>query len=353
MKILLKLFLSIFIVALVACVDRFDPKLTGGIPYIIFEGTLTDQLGPHYFNLSYSAGYNSNESVFDKTVNAAKIWITDAKNVRTDLIDLSKGKFSTPEGFRGQIGNSYQVHIQLSDGTSYASKAETMRYSPPIDKVYTEFKLTTTLQPKHRGNFNVYLNVKDPATEGDFYRWKWVNYEIATSCANYIVTGDRPSIFYKKCCGDCWNINSCLGCINLASDNLVNGKTLPKQFIAQIPFDNITSYYMLIEQMSLSREAYNYWKSVDEQANNSGGIFDTASATIRGNIKNVNDESEVILGYFQISAVTQKAVYIQRNNLGIFPFGFNIGGNYNFATECETCKESPYRTSKRPLNWVN
>ncbi|WP_435356088.1 DUF4249 domain-containing protein [Emticicia sp. SJ17W-69] len=352
MKFTSRLFIAILSVCLTACIDNYDPKLTGGKPKIVFEGILTDQAIPQYFQLSFSAGYNSKESVFDKFVNAAKVWITDEKNVRIDLIDLNKGQFSTPEGFRGQVGKTYQVHIQLSDGTSYASKAETMRYSPPIDKVYTEFKLTTTLQPKYRGNFNVYLDVKDPATEGDFYRWKWSHYEKANFCAAYVVNGEG-SLSYKKCCGDCWNVNTCLGCIILASDNFVNGKTLPRQYIAQIPFDNITSYYMLIEQMSLSREAYNFWKSVDEQANNSGGIFDTAPATIRGNIKNVNDETDGMLGYFQVSAVTQKVVYIQRNNIGIIPFGFYVGGNYNYLSECEECKESPYRTAKRPLNWID
>lgn len=111
---------------------------------------------------------------------------------------------------------------------------------------------------------------------------------------------------------------------------------------------------MLIEQMSLSRKAYNFWRNVDQQANNSGGIFDTAPAAIRGNLKNVNDNSDIILGYFQVSAVEQKAVYIQRNNLGIAPFGFNLsGGSLNYDTNCEVCKENSYRTAKRPLNWVD
>lgn len=349
---LVKLLMSVMSVCLIACVDIFDPKLEGKDPKIVFEGTLTDQPGPYFFQLSYSAGYNSQESVFDKYVNAAKIWITDENKTRTDLIDMNKGQFATPEAFRGEIGKSYQLNIQLSDGTSYASSIETMRYSPPIDKVYTEFNLTTTPRPKYRGNFNVYVDVKDPATEGDFYRWKWVHYAKANFCLAYVVNGDSQ-ISYRKCCGDCWNISTCLGCINLASDNLVNGKTLPRQLVGQIPFDNITTYYMLIEQMNLSRNAYNYWKNVDEQTHNSGGIFDASPVSIKGNIKNVKDSTDIILGYFQVSAVSQKAVYIQRNNIGLVPFGFYVGGNFNYQPECEVCKESPYRTAKSPLDWID
>jgi len=129
------LLVSTVLFTLIACVDEFDPKLTGDIPSIVFEGTLTDQPGPHYFVLSFTAGYNSKESVFDKYVNAAKVWIIDAKGVRTDLTDLNRGQFSTPDGFRGQVGNAYTLHVRTSDGVEFVSNAEPMRASPAIDKV--------------------------------------------------------------------------------------------------------------------------------------------------------------------------------------------------------------------------
>lgn len=353
MKFVTQLLLSIFILTLIACVDVFDPKLTGGIPLIVFEGTVTDQAGPYYFSLSFSAGYNSQESVFDKYVNAAKVWIIDKKNIRTDLIDLNRGQFSTPNNFRGQIGNAYTLHVRTSDGVEYASNAETMRYSPPIDKIYTDFKLTTTPLPKYRGNFNIYLDTKDPATEGDFYRWNWKNYQKAGFCEIYTVPRTDPPVrYYRNCCETCWNITQCLGCVTVASDKLVNGRTLAKQNIGQFPYDDTTPFYLLVEQMSLSKEAYNYWSNVAAQANNSGGIFDTAPAQIRGNIKNQTDATKPMLGYFQVSAISQKAVFVPRNNIAVPPFS-DVLPNYPFDTECAVCKESSYRTAKKPLNWVD
>jgi hypothetical protein len=332
-----------------ACVDVYDPKLTGQTPQLVFEGTLTDEIGPYFFNLSNTAGYNSKESVFDKFVNAAKVWIVDAKKVRTDLLDLNKGKFRTPDGFRGQVGNTYTLHI-LNAGVEYVSNAETMRYSSPIEKIYSEYVATTAFGSKHRGFFNVYLDTKDPATEGDFYSWKWFNYTKTKICDLYTPPG---SIFpvQRPCCEDCWNINQCIGCITVASDNLVNGKALIKQNIAQVPYYETTPYYMLIKQMSLSRDAYNYWLSVDAQANNSGGIFDTAPGTIRGNIKNLSDEQQPMLGFFQVSAVTKKIFYLQRNTVPYPPFSIvPLGG---FWPICTNCQESPYRTAIRPENWVD
>lgn len=350
MKTLLNIAFSIFIVALVACVDKFDPKLTGKMPYLVFEGILTDEAGPHYFSLSNSAGYNSKESVYDKYVNAAKIWITDSQNTRTDLIDLGKGKFSTPEGFRGQIGNAYTLHVR-NEGIDYESSAETMRYTPPIDKVYSEYKQITTLKSTIRGVFNIFLDTHDPAQEGDFYRWTWKNYTKAKICELY-TPPFSIAVFLRPCCEDCWNINQCIGCITMASDKLINGKNLIKQGIAQIPYDETIPYYMQIKQLSLSREAYNYWLSVDAQANNSGGIFDVAPGKIRGNIKNLSDETLPMLGFFQVSAVSQKIVYIQRNSVGYPPFEKRYITDAIWP-ECTTCKEGPYRTAIKPLNWVD
>lgn len=350
MKFTGQLFIAIFIVALIACVDRYDPKLTGETPYIVFEGILTDQAGPHYFNLSNSAGYNSKESIFDRTINAAKVWITDAKNVRTDLIDLSKGKFSTPEGFRGQIGNAYTLHV-INAGIEYASSAETMRLTPPIEKVYTEYKPNNTLKAQYRGFFNVFIDTKDPATEGDYYRWTWTHYQRASFCEVWRMPGS-PYLFYKYCCDDCWEINECIGCINMASDNLINGRTLAKQQILQAPYDDISPYYLVIKQMSLSKEAYNYWASVEAQTNNSGGIFDVAPAQIKGNIKNQNDKTSPMLGYFQVSAVTQKIVHIQRNNVNLLPYRI-AGYPYRPMSECIPCQESLYRTKIKPQNWID
>jgi len=199
--------------------------------------------------------------------------------------------------------------------------------------------------------FNVFVDVKDPVTEGDYYRWTWKSYQKAGFCEIYTVPRTDPPVrFLRKCCENCWNITQCLGCVNVASDKLVNGRTLAKQNIGQIPYDDTTPFYMLIEQMSLSKEAYLFWSNVKAQANNSGGIFDTAPAMIKGNIKNLTDATKLMLGYFQVSAITQKAVFIQRNNLSLPPYSIGLI-TYPFDTECAVCKESPYRTAKRPLNW--
>lgn len=350
---LTSLLLTIILFGTFSCIDPYDPQLIGEKKRLVFEGSITNQEGPYDFQLSYTAGYNSKESVYDSYVLGAKMWITDEKNVKTDFIDLNFGNFRTPDNFRGQVGKSYQLHIQLADGRLYESKLETMKPVSAVDKVYSEFKLNTELRPQYRGYFSVYVDTKDPATEGDYYRWIWKHYEKLNSCATWTQPGtDPPAKWFKKCCSDCWKIDRCFGCVTVASDNFINGKTLARQKVAEIPYDSEKPYYMVIEQMSLSREAYNFWKTIDEQANNSGGVFDVAPATLRGNIVNIKDENDPAVGYFQVSAVSQKVVFLQRDRAGVPPF-VNFELSYPFWSECQPCNESPFRTGKRPPEWVD
>jgi Domain of unknown function (DUF4249) len=349
MKTRYKLLFAIFIVAINACIDEFDPKLVGDRNQLVFDGTLTDETEQNFFKLSYSAGYNNKESIYERNVNSAKIWIIDAKNVRTDCEFLGNGSFVTPKNFRGQIGNSYSLHI-LNDGTEFVSKPELMKPTPPIEKIYAEFKeANLNANSKFRGYHNVYLDTKDPAKEGDYYRWSWINYQKTKICELWRQP-DTPNIFSKACCENCWNINQCFGCVNIASDNLINGNTLRRQSITQIPYEAQTPYYLQVKQMSISKEAFDFWSIVDAQANNSGGIFDASPATIRGNIITKSTTSQPLIGYFQVSAVSKKIVYINRGDTKLSPFAVT---EYPFTNDCKECRESLYRTKIKPEAWVD
>lgn len=109
-------------------------------------------------------------------------------------------------------------------------------------------------------------------------------------------------------------------------------------------------YYLKIGQQSLSREAYQYWRSIQNLTTNVGSVFDIPPATLVGNLHNVTPGGgPSLLGYFQVSGRTEKIVYISRFLAPVQPFAPTI---YPYWTTCEPCKESPYRTRRQPEGWV-
>lgn len=325
-----------------SCVEPYDPGLMGKKKYLVFEGTLTDAPGPYLFALSYSAGYNSNESVYSEIVEGAQVWVTDDAGQIIPFTNGPKGTFYSPSDFRGQLGRRYRLHIS-HQGQEYESETEIMVPVPDVDTVYAVYQ-PTVAPGSSNGSFQVYLDVKDPADAKNYYQWYWKHYEAANFCQLY---KDASTTYAQQCCEDCWNVTPNLGQLILASDQFVNGNTL-KQPLASIPYDDVTPYYLEINQYSISAGAFRFWQTVQALTGNVGGIFDSAPATLTGNIRHMVDPEGLILGYFQVSARRRKIVYINRYGVPVRPFP---KVDYPFWSECKPCQESLYQTAQKPEGW--
>jgi hypothetical protein len=76
-------------------------------------------------------------------------------------------------------------------------------------------------------------------------------------------------------------------------------------------------HYFTTYQSSITKEAHEYWRKVDILANQTGSIFDTPPAEIKGNVINVKDTQEKVYGYFQAANQTQDRFYLLPSD---FPF---------------------------------
>ncbi len=333
----------VFLSTLFSCIDPYDPKLVGSERYLVFEGVLTDAPGPYRFSLSQSAGYNSEESVFDQRVTGARISVTDDKGIIAVFTDAGRGNYLSPGGFRGQPGRRYSLLVSYQNQT-YRSGPETMQAVPAIDSVYWAYRSRTTAGDTP-GSFAVFVDLTDPANAENYYQWDWVHYEQPEFCVLF-----RPdqTIYAKRCCSSCWNISRSAGQVLLASDRLINGNRLIGQQIARAPFDDISPYYLAIGQQSLSRGAYQYWQTVQALTGNVGSVFDATPATLTGNIGNDKAGGSPMLGYFQVSARKQRIVYVSRFVASSQPFAKTV---YPFWQTCESCTEGPYRTGQQPEGW--
>ena len=339
-----RLYALIFLTLLLStCVNPYDPKLVGGEKYLVFEGTLTDAPGPYRFALTLSAGYNSQESVYDERVQGAKIWVTDDAGTRIDFTDDGQGNFDSPSGFKGEIGKTYTLTITYG-GQTYRSDPELLRPVPAIDTVYSSFRKIATPGTKINGEFLVNLDVDDPIGE-NYYQWDWVHYERPNFCI--IINGSGVN-YWKRCCTPCWNIVSSAGKILIASDRLVDGRRLTGQPIAAAPNDDVSPYYLKIGQQSLSRGTYQYWLAVRNLTGNVGSVFDIPPATLVGNLRGEKPGGCPVLGFFQVSGRKEKILYISRFLAPLLPYAPTV---FPYLPTCEPCKESLYRTGKQPEGW--
>ena len=340
---------ALFITLLMGqCVTKFDPKITENTPKLVVDGLITYQPGPYQIRLQYSYPYTNQTSV--NTIGGATVELSDDKGTKETLIDRGYGLYETAAtGIRGTVGRKYSISIKTPDGKKYLSQPELLKPVAEFGTIVTEYQQTAT--PGLRGQFNVFVNVKDPQTPNDFYRWKWTHYEKLTYCY-YLHTniGGRLIRERSECCESCWKVEACNGCIILANDRLTNGKTITGISLTKIPYDAVSDYFMVFEQHSLTAEAYQFWKAVDSQINNSGGIFDLPPATVIGNVACTSHPEDQVLGYFGASSIAYKPMHIPRNNVKALPFQL-YDAPWTDVNQCVKCQESPFRTAKQPRGW--
>jgi hypothetical protein len=55
---------------------------------------------------------------------------------------------------------------------------------------------------------------------------------------------------------------------------------------------------MLVRQLALSEEAYNYWEQLRVNSTQEGGLYEKQPLAIKGNLQNITDPDKEVLGFF-------------------------------------------------------
>lgn len=339
----------LYTLLVISCVTEFQPGPVSISPALIVEGQITNQPGPYTITLARTADYSFKALNLLET--GAIVTISDNLGNQETLKETSGGTYQTAAtGIRGVVGRRYKLSIQTKAGKRYESEPETLQPAPPILKLYYEY----TVEPgggnpaKNQG-WNVYLDTKDPETPGNYYRWVWANYTFTDVCSQRELRDG--SLTGLNCCGNCWNITRCYSCISVTSDANINGQVISRQFISRAPFKSTTPYYLEVQQQAISKGAYTFWKSVKGLVNNTGGLFDSAPATVRGNIRCVNDTTTQAYGFFGATGLSEQAIYIDRSAGKGVP-DVDPPVIVPQPSGCVPCQNTLYRTPITPRWWT-
>lgn len=340
----------VFIAFCSMCITPYSPPATYSPPLLVVNGQITDQPGPYTVSLSFT-NINSRNAAYKSYPDHASVTIRDDAGHQEQLTYAGKGLFQTSaSGIQGVAGRKYSVRIALADGKVYESEPELLKKSPPVSTVSSTY-VDTPKEPT-RGYFKTYVETKDSTSSGDYYRWTWKNYKFLTffyHCCGKSDYCDAPNgCTVSSYCGPCWGISQCETCITLRSDAQQNGRTM-SQFLTDVPYDKKMAYYLLVNQYLISEKAFEFWQNVTSQVNLSGGVFDPPPGTIRGNLHNVDDATEQVLGYFEVAGLSQKIIYIKRDNLDVAPYASPL--NLYPTLYCVECQENYSHTQVKPPLW--
>ena len=332
-----------------SCVTEYEPGTVSIPPSLIVEGQITDQPGPYFVKLTRTADYSYKSLNLLET--GAVLTISDNLGNQETLKEITGGTYQTAVGgMQGVVGGRYKLTIETKDGKRYESEAEVMQAAPPITKLYYEYtKEAGGLTAAKNQGWDVYLDTKDPETPGNYYRWSWTHYEFTAVCFQKELPNGR--LTGLGCCSNCWNITRCYTCISVTSDASINGQNISRQFISRVPYKSKAPYYLEVQQQAISKGAYEFWKSVKGLVNNTGGLFDTAPATVQGNIRCISDSTTRAYGFFGATGLSEQYINIDRSDGQGIP-DLDPPVVVPIPSACYPCENSLYRTPNKPRWWV-
>jgi hypothetical protein len=88
----------------------------------------------------------------------------------------------------------------------------------------------------------------------------------------------------------------------------------PFSFVPNIQMEQklLHKYSVLVRQYSIGETAFHYWNELKKTSQEQGWLFDRQPALLSSNISNVNDEEEIVLGFFSMSGVTERRGFAEK-----------------------------------------
>lgn len=296
------------------CIDPYRPDIDDNQQSIIIDGILTDKEGYHYLHVARSVSFESHENM---PVQGCVVEVFDDEENAIQFYESEPGLY---EQWINQeflkTGKKYKLRVTTA-GSIYESRYETMLPCLPVQKVYYEIEKRETSDPENDiYGIQFYTDLVAPKGYPKNYRWELE--ETWEYHAEYLIRDWWDgSVVHKRSYGTdsvffCWSSNT-IPEIYTGTLNHIKGDSLsriPLRYVSNESNRLKIAYSLLVKQYSLSDTAYYYWNQLKKQNEETGGLYETQPGQIRGNISNIIDDNEIVLGFFNVSGVSEKRIFV-------------------------------------------
>jgi hypothetical protein len=297
---------GLFLLLAIRCSVEFIPDSDENKEQLVVEGMITDQNRVNRIRLSRSLPIG--KPLVRKAVKGAVVTITDEKGIITTLTEFPPGTYSTDSTkFRGRVGGLYALNIKIGN-VNYATDFTEMRPVPPINSLYYEKVVISASRDTSalEEGCNIYVDSYDPSGKCLFFRWDYTEtweYRIPYAVTNKVcyITEKSDQILIK----------------NSSIYSQARVSKYPVLFISNKGDRLKEKYSILVNQYSLNESEYNFWERVQNISQKVGNLYDISPMAVPSNIKRCDDPGEKVLGYFSVSAVTQKRLFIRDHFFGL------------------------------------
>lgn len=110
----------------------------------------------------------------------------------------------------------------------------------------------------------------------------------------------------------CWKSDELSDILIGSTADLTEDRLVNYGIYSFLPEDRKVShvYFVELTQRRLTDEAYRFWENLLRNSTNVGGLFSPEPLELRGNIANVDDPDELVLGYVSVATLSRAKLFI-------------------------------------------
>lgn len=313
------------VLMLSSCIVPYDPHIPSqNVNKYVVSGQVNNNSEFQLVSVSMASPVDNPKYI---PVSGCYVRIFDEKGNEYELQESDPGIYQVKIDKSYLIpGTSFRVQILTSDGIDIESDFDQMSECPEIDSVYFVRKeIQSTLPGQITRGLQFYIDLDAENMNSHFFRWEAI--ETWEHHAKYpkqwwwngsvheIIPPDSSKMV-------CWSTELVKKIFTLSTTGLVENRytMLPLQFVDNHSARLMYGYSLFINQFAQSEAAYSYWDQLRINSNEQGGLYEKQPLSIVGNLHNYTNPDQVVLGFFGVSSVKSRRIFI--SNVDDLPFDF-------------------------------
>ena len=327
--------ISLFLILLTtnSCIEEFNAGTVEFEDAFVIEASITNEF--KYQKILLSRTYKFEEDG-PTSESGATIRITTSTNTTYNFHETEPGVYISDVQFSAQSATDYLLFVSSNDGREYTSQpTQLTSNSSALESVYA---VRETNEDGVDG-IAIYADSFDPTSSSRFYGYEFEEtYQIIAPFWGpddlEIVPSTPTTPITLAVVPRTQEERECYSTINSTGRLLIDTGFLSEDRVSNFlikffPIDDIrlnSRYSITVKQFTQSAEAYNYLETLNEFSSSESLFSQNQPGFLAGNILSVNSPDEKVLGFFEVSSVTEERLFFSRSEFINADQPFNWGG---------------------------
>ncbi|WP_425391474.1 DUF4249 domain-containing protein [Ekhidna sp.] len=300
-------YFTIFIL-FTACIEPYNLEVLVTRKVLVIDAIVTNLSGENRVRLEYSYSLDNSEP---EQVSGAVVTVTDDLGNTQEFLQVSPGLYKPDDSFAGVVGRKYQLRVETPDGDIYESHQEELLEPGTVNDLYGKYlSLRSETGNGFERGIQFLVDIEGVGSDNYNYRFQYeenysieVPYESLYEFNPNTLTIEPRAQSIKVCYINEQSNDLLIATTNGQVDNEL--REFPIVFVDENDPELIGRYSITLKHYRITPAAYQFYKDLKENNESAGSFFDRQKGSFNGNIKNIADLKEPVLGYFEVAGVSK------------------------------------------------